>query len=303
MKAMTEKRCVHVLTTVKGGAGKTETTDMLEAVLTLTGHRCTLVDVDDGNRGLARRVGVHSVIKLDWTSGVEDAPGWLARHVSDSPYHLLFDLGAGINSSDTPVMAFLQTVWRMLHDDGARIIFYCIVSTNAPTSRFIERMVSTYGKIGTVVIVRNDQDGSRAFAADIAARPEPKIDLRHQAPGIQEVRLMHRARLSAVLANPLPGYGLATALMTRRVHAFARQLTAVSIIDPASLSGLDYKSPHLPGLMYSIRRSSDANDERILCNGRLHEAHHAFLAEGLTDSELLTAAKAYREACADWRSR
>ncbi|MBA2933883.1 hypothetical protein HZF05_07190 [Sphingomonas sp. CGMCC 1.13654] len=300
---MTEKRVVHVLTTVKGGAGKTETTDMLEAVLTLTGHRCTLVDVDDGNRGLARRVGVDNVVKLDWTSGIEDAPGWVAQYGSDSAHHLLFDLGAGISSSDTPVMAFLQTVWRMLHNEGARIIFYCIVSTNAPTSRFVERMVSTYGKIGTILIVHNDQDGSRAFPADIANRAEPQIDLRHQAPGIQEVRLRHRARLSAVIANPLPGYRLATALMATRVHAFARQLAAVSIIDPASLAALDGGSPPVPRLMYSTRRSSDATDERILCNGKLHDAHHALLANGLSDSELLTAAKAYRAACASWQSR
>ena len=299
---MTENRVVHVLTTVKGGAGKTETTDMLEAVLTLTGHRCTLVDVDDGNRGLARRVGVDNVVKLDWTSGVEDAPGWVTQHGSGSPHHLLFDLGAGISSSDTPVMAFLQTVWRMLHNDGARIIFYCIVSTNAPTSRFIERMVSIYGKIGTVMIVRNDQDGSQAFPVDIADRPEPQIDLRHQPSGIQAVRLMHRAPLSTIVSNPMLGYRLATTVMAKRVHAFANQLAAASVIDPTSLAGLDVRSPPVPALMYAIRRASDATDERILRNGALRDAHRALLSEGLTDTELLEAATAYRAACATWWS-
>lgn len=300
---MTEKLTVHVLTTVKGGAGKTETTDVLEAALTLAGHRCVLVDVDDGNRGLARRVGVNNVVKLDWTSGVEDAPAWVARVGGAGPHHLLFDLGAGIGSSDTPIMAFLQTVWRMLHDDGARIIFYCIASTNAPTARFIERIASIFGRIGTMFIVRNDQDGSRAFAADIADRPEPLIDLRHQAPGIQEVRLMRRAPLSAVIANPLPGYRLATTLMATRVQAFASQLAAGSVIDTASLTGLDYASHPAPRLMYSIRRSSDATDERIRHNGALYHGHRAVLAEEITDSELLSAAKAYRAACAAWRSR
>ncbi|RDE04958.1 hypothetical protein [Sphingomonas aracearum] len=200
-------------------------------------------------------------------------------------------------------MAFLQTVWRMLNDDGARIIFYCIVSTNAPISRFIERMVSTYSRIGTVVIVRNDQDGSRAFAADIDGRPEPQIDLRHQASGIQEVRLMRRARLSALIADPLPGYRLATALIATRVHAFARQLAAVSIIDPASLARINRWSLSVPKLMYFIRQSNNATDERIRCNGRLHDAHQAILAEDLTDLQLLTAAKSYREAYATWLSR
>jgi hypothetical protein len=205
-------RIVHITATPKGGAGKTETADVLEAALFLSGSQPILIDVDDGNRGLTRRVGKEHVLGLNWASGPEDAPGWLRHHAAGSS-PLIFDLGAGLMSTDLPILNFLATVWRMLHDEGAKIVIYCIVSTNAPTARFIQQMVSTYGRIAEVVLLRNDQDGSGAFPADIADRSERQLTLDHLAGGIQAVRLLTKAPLSTVIAEPPEGYGMATRIM------------------------------------------------------------------------------------------
>ena len=295
-------RIVLVTMTPKGGAGKTETTDVAEATFTLGGHRCVLVDADDGNRGLGRRIGLDNVTKLAWTSGAEDAPDWIARHAGNGD-RLIFDLGAGIGSADLPIMAFLGSVWRMLHQGGARIIFLCIVSTNAPAATtFVERVVSLYGRIGEVVILCNDQDGSGTFLNGIADRPEPKVRLGNLAAGIQAVRLMRKEPLSSIIDAPMPGYASATAIMASRVHAFASQAYFAALVDPSALARLKVAAGNAPKLLYTVMTAASAADVRIEQNARLAAAQRALLASELDDASVLTAAKAFRRAHAEWKN-
>lgn len=295
-------RVVLVTMTLKGGAGKTETADVAEAAFTMGGHRCVLIDADDGNRGLGRRLGLDNVIKLSWTSGAEDAPNWLARHAGKGD-RLIFDLGAGIGSADLPIMAFLGSVWRMLQQGGARIIFLCIVSTNAPTATtFIERVFSLYGRIGEVIILCNDQDGSGTFLNGIAERPEPKVRLGNLAAGIQEVRLLRKEPLSAIIAAPTPDYASATAIMASRVHAFASQAIFATLVDSSALARLREASGNVPKLLYTVATAANATDARITLNARLAAAQRLLLTPELDDASILAAAKALRRAHAEWRN-
>jgi hypothetical protein len=289
----------HVMLTVKGGAGKTETADVLEAALTLFGQRCLLIDIDDGNRGLSRRVGSSNVVKLGWESGASDAPDWVATHVN-SIDDLIFDLGAGISSSDTPVMACLASIWRILSDGGGKVIFYCIVSTNAPTAGFIERVASSYGRFASLVIVWNNQDNSRQFSSEVSAT-YPKINLDHLAGGLQAVRLMRREPLSGIIRGPTPGYELASAMIAARVNAFAAQMQHTSIGSPRR-GELLARAAAAPVVMFAIRRASLASNERILENAQLLEAHRHLLAPVIDDVGLVARAQAYRQAYRAYRS-
>lgn len=290
----------HVAVTIKGGAGKTETADVLEAVHRLAGSTCICIDIDDGNRGWRRRIGGDSIVKVDWTNGASDAAPWLDRHAPVSGA-MIFDLGAGISSSDTSVMAFLSAVWRMLHDGGARLMFHCVVSTNAPTARFVERIVNTYGRLGKVAIVLNDKDGSGNFPAELFDLPEPRLKLGHMQPGIQAVRLSRIAPLSAIIADPSPSYTMATAMMATRVLSFAAQLKATGFIDIQAQALPESIVKRIPGLMYSVRRAKDATDVRLRQNAELRVAHDVLIAGDLPDAELATAAGKYRKAHAAWR--
>jgi hypothetical protein len=53
----------------------------------------------------------------------------------------------------------------------------------------VEQVIGTYGRIGEIMIVRNNQDGSHAFPADLSGRPESQIKLDHLSGGLQAVRL------------------------------------------------------------------------------------------------------------------
>lgn len=294
-------RTVFVTMTTKGGAGKTETADVLEAVLTLGGQTCRLVDVDDGNRGLASRVGIGNVVKAPWTNTVAQAPSWVDRHAKGAD-SLVFDLGAGIESADLPIVAFLSTVWRLLHDEGARIVFCAVVSTNAHTSMFIERINRNYGALGEVVTVYNNQDGSRAFPDELLARPEPKIWLRQLPAGVQAVRLARPERLSEVIRSPAPGYHLATAMMANRIVAFAEQPVIRDAVGTAGLERLRGRvDVGPPPVLFSISQKSHATDEAIQQNARVAAADRALRDPALDDPAVLRAALIYRKERQAWQ--
>ncbi|UUR06743.1 P-loop NTPase family protein [Sphingomonas glaciei] len=285
---------VYAITTVKGGAGKTELAECLEATHTLSGHRTTLVDVDDGNRGLVRRVGATNVLKVEWCTSVLAAPDWVARHSANTDT-MIFDLGAGIDSSDLPVMAFLETAWRMLADRGARIIICAVVSTNAPTSNFVERLERRFGALGEVVVVCNNQDGSEAYPAEIAALTQQKIHLARLQSGIQAVRLSRRERLSSVIRTPHTGHFMACALMAKRILEVANQAFFKSLPITQGLEELKRLAQEAPKQFhYAIDRRSHATDEIIGQNAILAVAEIALRRRGLIDDDILAAAKNYR---------
>jgi hypothetical protein len=293
---------VHITITPKGGAGKTEVATVLEAALTATGHSPVLIDVDDGNRGLTRRIGKEHVVALNWASGPEDAPTWVRRHAAgDTP--MIFDLGAGLMSADLPILDFLGSVWRLLYNKGARIVFHCVVSTNAPTNRFIGQILENYGRIAEVVIVCNNQDGSASFPADIASRENHRLKLDHLYPGLQAVRLLRKVPLSALIAEPMQRYTIATKMIAARVYRFARQLADASLLDPSCLAKLEAAAVGVPPLHYTLAHLADATDDRIERNARLSRAHRRLVAAELSPSGLLSAAEDYRLAHAAWVER
>lgn len=294
------RQVVFVTMTTKGGAGKTETADVLEAALTLSGRVCRLIDVDDGNSGLARRVGKSEVVKADWSNGVAQAPAWVERYSRDVD-GLVFDLGAGIESADLPIMAFLSTTWRLLQDRGARIIFCAVASTNAATPMFIKRIAENYGTLGEIVIVFNNQDGSAAFSDEVAARPEPKLHLGQLPAGIQAVRLAHQARLSNVIRSPVPGFDMATRRMAARLIAFAGQPVIRDAVGPDGLEKLRALSGGgVPSVHFRIRHKDLASDEMILQNARVAAAHALLMAPDPDDAAILSAARQYRDEQKAW---
>lgn len=285
---------VFITFTVKGGAGKTELGDSLEAGITLGGATCRFIDVDDGNRGMARRVGKEHVATLEWSTPVTGAAQWVARHAPHADT-MIFDLGAGIDSSDLPVMAFLGSVWRLLADGGARIVICAVVSTNAPTSAFIERLDRKYGDLGEIVIVCNNQDGSREFPAEVATLPHRKLHLGNLHAGVQAVRLSRREPLSSVISNPSPGFELASAVMARRIFDFTRQPGMKEFVRPEALETLAQLSERAPKrLRFVIGARSDATDAMIELNARLAQADAALLRPNLDDAEILARAVQYR---------
>ncbi|MFN3725993.1 MAG: hypothetical protein ACK4SZ_06775 [Allosphingosinicella sp.] len=287
---------VFITFTVKGGAGKTEVADSLEPAITLGGATCRFIDVDDGNRGMARRVGKENVTTLDWSTSVTGAAQWVARHAPHADT-MIFDLGAGIESSDLPVMAFLGSVWRLLADGGARIVICAVVSTNAPTSTFIERIARKYGDLGEVVIVCNNQDGSHEFPAEVATLPHRKLHLGNLYAGVQAVRLSRRQPLSSVISNPSQGFELASAVMARRIFDFARQPGMKDFVRPQALDRLAELSERAPKrLRFVIGTRSDATDSTIELNARLAQADAALLSPNIDDAEILARAIQYRRA-------
>lgn len=285
---------IYVVTTVKGGAGKTEVAECLEVINTANGNRTTLIDVDDGNRGLARRVGAANVVKVEWCTSVLAAPNWVATHSAASDV-MIFDLGAGIDSSDLPVMAFLKTIWRMLADRGARVVICAVVATNAPTSNYVERLERRFGELGEVVIVCNNQDGSAEYPSEIAALPQQKMHLAQLQSGVQAVRLTRRERLSSVVRSPAAGFELAGALMAKRILTFANQGFFKGLSLDRALEELRRLARNAPThFRYAINKRSVATDDIIRQNAELARAESALLRPNLSDIEILATATSYR---------
>lgn len=295
---------VFVTVTPKGGAGKTETADILEAILTLSDRSPLLVDVDDGNSGLARRIGRDHVVKLNWSSTARHAPIWVAEHVRDVRA-IIFDIGAGLDSSDLPILSMLQSIWRLLADGGAQILFCAVVSTNAPVSSFVQRLHRTYMHLGTIAIVYNDQDGSGQWPEGIGTGQELPIHLPRAGGGLQALRLSRREPLSQILLHPQEGYHLATAMMAARVLLFADSPGLTSIAPAATLERLSNLASGVPRrLHYRLTTLADTQDQRVLQNERMARTHDALLRSDLSDEAVVTAAGAYRqEFRAWWRTR
>lgn len=291
-------RTVFICTTTKGGAGKTETADLLDGVFALAGNDPILIDVDDGNRGLRRRVGKENVLPIPWTYGPSDAPAWVAS-LGTSNRPIVFDLGAGISSSDTPVMAFLDVVWRMLFEQNAQIHVLAIVSTNAPCGNYIDALRYRYGKIANIVIVRNNQDGSRNFPAELVDGPERSLEVSYLTPGIQAVRLRESRRLSDLVRRPDLGYVLATSMIANRVADFADHLKKASILDEAAHRNVvSYRQTVAQGF-YIISSLARATDRAIHCNQQLEACHGKVLRADLGEEDAVALIEAYRAAMAD----
>ena len=265
----------------KGGSGKTETADCLEAALSLSGLKVGLVCVDDGNRGLLRRVGKENVITLDWSASATSAPEWISRRAEDYDV-IIFDLGAGIDSSDLPIMSFLGSAWRNLSDQGVQIIVCAVVSTNAHTSAFVERLERKYEDLGKVVPVLNNQDGSRNFPEGIRERAEEVMQLRMLPPGFQMVRLARKERLSNVIANPGQGFSKASAFMGHRAARLAQTSVLSNLIDSSKLERFGFTNGNMPQLQYKVRDLKGATDGGIEANARLTESYFRLLDRSVT---------------------
>ena len=277
-------KTVLVSTTPKGGGGKTETADCLEAALSLSGLKVGLVDVDDGNRGLLRRVGKENVITLDWSASATSAPEWISKRAEDYDV-IIFDLGAGIDSSDLPIMSFLGSAWRQLSDQGVQIIVCAVVSTNAHTSAFVERLERKYEGLGTVVPVLNNQDGSRNFQEGIREKAGEMMHLPMLPPGFQMVRLARKKRLSDVIANPEPGFSKASAFMGYRVAKLAQTSVLSHLVDPSKLKRFGFTNGIMPQLQYLVRDLKGATDGGIEANARLTESYSRLLDCSVTPED------------------
>lgn len=285
---------IFIVTTPKGGSGKTETADCLEAALSLTGLSVGLVDVDDGNRGLLRRVGKENVIKLDWSTAATAAPDWASRRALDHEA-IIFDLGAGIDSSDLPIMSFLGSVWRLLADHGVRITVCAVISTNAHTSAFLERLERKFDGLGTVVPVLNNQDGSASFQNGMCDSARKNLRLGMMEPGFQIVRLSRKERLSAVIANPAQNFRLASAFMGHRVARFARHPVLADLINSSHLKRFGSANGDTPELHYTVRTMKAASDYAIEANARLKKSYDLLLDPSIKPHEAFEAITSFQK--------
>jgi hypothetical protein len=106
--------------------------------------------------------------------------------------------------------------------------------------------------------------------------------------------------LSQVIADPLPNYTMATAMIAARAFRFSRSLASVGLLESSSLAKLKVAASGVPAVLYKISRLADASDDRLARNARLAEAHRALVVGDPDPSVLLAAAKEYRHAHAAW---
>jgi len=291
---------VFVTPALKGGVGKTETTDNIEPLLTLSERPPLLVDVDDGNSGLIRRVGHERVHKLKWSTSPRSARRWIDEHLIGRR-SVIFDIGAGLDSCDLPILATLETIWRILADGGAKIIFCAIVSTNAHTANFVARLQNDYSDLGTVAIVYNDQDGSKQWPKNIDLTGKELINLSQAQSGIQAVRLSRQDCLSTVLRSPAQGYSRATALMAFRVYLFGLSQGLSGLFTEAAFDELETLFAARPrNQAFTIGNSAEASDAFIDQNERCGVARDALLRPDLQDTEIFEAGRTFRREFLRW---
>lgn len=285
---------IFIVTTPKGGSGKTETADCLEAALSMSGLSVGLVDVDDSNRGLLRRVGKENVIKLDWSAAATAAPDWVSRPALNHDA-IIFDLGAGIDSSGLPIMCFLDSAWRLLADQGVRITVCAVISTNAHTSAFIERLERKFDGLGTVVPVLNNQDGSASFQDGMGDNAGKKMRLGMMDSGIQIVRLSRKERLSAVISNPAKNFRMASAFMGHRVARFSRHPILAGLINSSKLERFGSANGDTPKLHYTVRTMKAASDSAIEANARLKKSYDLLLDPSIKADEAFEALTSFQK--------
>jgi hypothetical protein len=110
---------------------------------------------------------------------------------------------------------------------------------------------------------------------------------------------LRRLPLSQVIADPLPNYTMATAMIAARAFRFT-QSRICGLLESSSLAKLKVAASGVPAVLYKISRLADASDDRLARNARLAEAHRALVVGDPDPSVLLAAAKEYRHAHAAW---
>jgi hypothetical protein len=289
---MSYKRLTVLLcATQKGGAGKTTIADASHAVSTAAGLDTLVVDVDDGNSGFQRRSGKTAAVALDWLIEPPEAKAWAERHLTGKDF-VIFDLGANLLASLTPVTQFLGVLMPMLAKGGARIVFFAVASTNAPgTGRLVKTMRDDFNTLGEVRLIQNDIDGSGEFSPSLATAGLKKIPFGRIDPGIQAIRLRRVEPLLNVLRDPPPGHRLAMARYASFVRDFATHENARDIFGEAAIPELQQLAAAAPApLAYVLVQARQATDDAIAANLALREAQTRLIATPLNDRSALAEA-------------
>jgi hypothetical protein len=287
--------------TPKGGAGKTHLQDILEGCATLAGLRTLVADVDDGNNGLRKRIGENKVLKISWECSPAYAEEWVRSYVRDIDF-LGFDLGANILSSGLPIANFLGQVLALLNDRGAAIHICVVASTNAPVANLLPRLQETYGRLGEITVVTNNQDGSEAFPDWTRGESMHTFSLPHIAAGVQAVRLRRQVPLAEFLRHPEDGFRLATALVAKAALQVASQPRVQALLrcnPEIPLIALAAAAPAFG--LYAIDTLASAADAKLAANDALKRAYVALLETDLPEDDILKAAIAFRNQYAVYR--
>ncbi|TFI57143.1 hypothetical protein E2493_16675 [Sphingomonas parva] len=274
----------------KGGCGKTTVTDATASVSVASGHSTLVVDVDDGNSGYRRRAGKGAALSLSWTTTADRTRPWLAKNVYGKDV-VIFDLGANLVASESPVTEFLGEAILQLKATGSRIVFFAIASPNAPgTGRLIRSMRDDYSSVAEVYIVENNVDGSNAFPENMGTFGITTIPFPHMDPGIQAVRMLREEPLLEVFRAPSPGYEVATARYAQKVASFAKQEAVRGLFGDDGLPEFQRLAAAAPGgLRYAIGGLRGARNEAIRANERLLLASREVRSADRTNRELVYA--------------
>lgn len=301
----TDQMTLALVMTNAGGEGKSTWAETLAAFGKLAGKAVTVVDVDAGNRGYLNRNGDGSALSLDWSPRADNDgtapadPGlWFERHLAGQDLAVL-DTGANMLAAANPISRFIAGLIQVAKASGARIVIHAVTSPHKPGSdELIEAMYQRFHRVGEVVIVQNDRDGSKAFASSLSTLGTPVISLPHLEPGLQALRLHRRVPLDMVLTNPEPGHGRATALIAKKLLMAAKQEAVTSTIGEGAAEALARLAIAAPAsLYYRITSFSQTRDDLISANEALSTAWYRFRRVSKTDaSGLLAAAIALRDA-------
>lgn len=287
--------------TPKGGAGKTHLQDILEGCATLSGLRTLVADVDDGNNGLRKRIGEDNVLKISWECSPSYAEEWVRTYVRDIDF-LGFDLGANILSSGLPIANFLGQVLALLKDQGAAIHICVVASTNAPVANLLPRLQETYGRLGEITVVTNNQDGSEAFPDWARGELIHTFSLPHIPAGVQAVRLRRQVPLAGFLLHPEDGFRLATAMVAKAALQVASQPRVQAVLRCNPVTTLTPLAAAAPASkLYTIDTMASAADAKLGANDALKRAFDALLEPNLGENAILKAAIAFRNQHAVYR--
>lgn len=292
-------RLLIIFLTNAGGVGKTHLTEIFECLARLAANSVQVVDCDQDLRGYGRRNGNGAAVELDWEAVGEVEPGaWFEQHLAPVNIGIL-DLGANFLAFATPAQAFINNIVEMARASGVRTVFLPVEAPDKAGARELsERLFRQFSHNFEVIVVRNDNRGTKAFANPIQLMDPPTLHIEYLQSGFESVRLRQTRRLDEVVTAPEAGYTIASGAIAKRLLGIARDPLVAGLLGSSMLAPLKAAAADAPGsLTYTVSTPAQAKDDKLRANMAVRAAHAALNDPDLVDPQArLAAFEAEREA-------